>query len=148
MPTQEEYAAWCSQLMAAPSFEHHTTSKGGKPKTMDLRPALLSLFVAPPQLTDQRHVTRDGGGLAPGTAVLHFTGRVGVDENNQGLLGPDLLAVMLSRVAGAPVEVLNTHRLCIATLDAPWSEEQAATHAAQVEAAKKGAAPAAHAVAR
>ena len=75
------------------------------------------------------HVTRDGRGVVDGTAVLRFCGRVGVDENGQGVLGPDYLAIMLSRAAGAQVVVLHAHRVAIATHDAPWSTEEAVRHA-------------------
>ena len=129
-PTAGDYASWCAQLGGQTEFLYDTKSKGGTPKTLDLRPALLSLHLeTDPAVLGAPHVTRDGRGVEPGTAVLRFCGRVGVDENKQGVLGPDYLAIMLSRVAGAQVEVLHAHRVGITTHDAPWSSEEAVRHA-------------------
>ena len=130
VPTAADYAAWCSQLDSQAEFLYDTRSKGGTPKTLDLRPALLSLRLeTDPEVLSAPHVTRDGRGVVDGTAVVRFCGRVGVDENGQGVLGPDYLAIMLSRAAGSQVEVLHAHRVAILTHDAPWSTEEAVRHA-------------------
>ena len=146
LPTRADFAAWCTQLMEQSEFLYDTKSKGGRPKTLDLRPALLSLRVEDDaRMLAGAHVTRDGGGVHPGSAVLRLSGRYGIDENNQGVLNPEYAAIMLSRVACATVEVLHVHRLGIVTRDAPWSTEDAVRWAEQSErssgADKSAAAP-------
>ena len=118
---------------------------------VDLRPALLALELVTGSAAEQAAAAGDELAAevlaahwpaAPpvGAATLRLRGAFGTQEDGQGLLGPELLAEMLSACAGRQLHVLQVHRLTIGTRDSPLAPADAISQAAAAVAAAQTAA--------